>query len=66
MKDSPLPPPRKIIAAGLPVTAGIVSIGTLIAFTILKISLFRPITGLLSTGIWVISSLAPARPRSTT
>src|SRR4029077_12759885 len=46
------------LAAGLPVTAGAVSIGTLIAFTALQNSLFRPITGLLGTSVLVISSLA--------
>jgi ATP-binding cassette, subfamily B, bacterial len=46
------------LAAGLPVTAGTVSIGTLIAFTTLQNSLFRPITGLLNTSVSVISSLA--------
>src|ERR1700761_580359 len=46
------------LAAGLPVTAGAVSIGTLIAFTTLQNTLFRPITGLLSTSVSVISSLA--------
>ena len=46
------------LAAGLPVTAGTVSIGTLIAFTTLQNSLFRPITGLLGTSVSVISSLA--------
>jgi len=46
------------LAAGLPVTAGTISIGTLIAFTTLQNSLFRPITGLLSTSVSVISSLA--------
>ena len=46
------------LAAGLPVTAGTITIGTLIAFTTLQNSLFRPITGLLSTGVSVISSLA--------
>ena len=46
------------LAAGLPVTAGTVSIGTLVAFTTLQNGLFRPITGLLSTGVAVISSLA--------
>jgi len=46
------------LAAGLPVTAGTVSIGTLIAFTTLQNGLFRPITGLLSTSVSVISSLA--------
>jgi ATP-binding cassette, subfamily B, bacterial len=46
------------LAADLPVTAGTVSIGTLIAFTTLQNNLFRPVTGLLSTGVSVISSLA--------
>src|SRR5690349_924671 len=46
------------LAAGLPVTAGAVSIGTLIAFTTLQSGLFRPITGLLGTSVSVISSLA--------
>ncbi len=46
------------LAAGLPVAAGTVSIGTLIAFTTLQNNLFRPVTGLLSTGVSVISSLA--------
>jgi ATP-binding cassette subfamily B protein len=46
------------LAAGLPVTAGTVSIGTLIAFTTLQNGLFRPLTGLLSTSVSVISSLA--------
>jgi ATP-binding cassette subfamily B protein len=46
------------LAAGLPVTAGVVSIGTLIAFTTLQNGLFRPITGLLGTSVSVISSLA--------
>jgi ATP-binding cassette subfamily B protein len=46
------------LAAGLPVTAGTISIGTLIAFTTLQTTLFRPITGLLNTSVSVISSLA--------
>ena len=46
------------LAAGLPVTSGGMSIGTLVAFTTLQGTLFRPITGLLSTGVSVISSLA--------
>ena len=46
------------LAAGLPVTAGTISIGTLIAFTTLQNSLFRPLTGLLNTSVSVISSLA--------
>ena len=45
-------------AAGLPKTAGVISIGTLIAFTTLQNSLFRPLTGLLNTSVSVISSLA--------
>jgi ATP-binding cassette, subfamily B, bacterial len=46
------------LAAGLPVTAGAITIGTLIAFTTLQNSLFRPVTGLLNTSVSVISSLA--------
>jgi ATP-binding cassette, subfamily B, bacterial len=46
------------LAAGLPVTAGAMTIGTLVAFTTLQNSLFRPLTGLLSTGVSVVSSLA--------
>jgi ATP-binding cassette subfamily B protein len=46
------------LAAGLPVTAGTISIGTLIAFTTLQNGLFRPLTGLLNTSVSVISSLA--------
>ena len=46
------------LAAGLPVTAGVMTIGTLIAFTTLQNTLFRPLTGLLNTGVSVISSLA--------
>src|ERR1700744_5805892 len=46
------------LAAGLPATAGVISIGTLIAFTTLQNTLFRPITGLLNTSVSVISSLA--------
>jgi ATP-binding cassette subfamily B protein len=46
------------LAAGLPVTAGAVTIGTLIAFTTLQNGLFRPLTGLLNTSVSVISSLA--------
>jgi ATP-binding cassette, subfamily B, bacterial len=57
------------LAAGLPITAGVMTIGTLIAFTTLQNSLFRPLTGLLNTSVSVVSSLAlpvditdPARP----
>jgi ATP-binding cassette, subfamily B, bacterial len=46
------------LAAGLPVAAGAVTIGTLIAFTTLQNTLFRPVTGLLNTGVSVVSSLA--------
>ena len=46
------------LAAGLPVSANTITIGTLIAFTTLQNSLFRPLTGLLSTSVSVISSLA--------
>src|SRR6202035_5139518 len=46
------------LAAGLPITAGAMTIGTLVAFTTLQTSLFRPLTGLLNTSVSVISSLA--------
>ncbi len=46
------------LAAGLPLTAGAMTIGTLIAFTTLQNGLFRPLTGLLGTSVSVISSLA--------
>jgi ATP-binding cassette subfamily B protein len=46
------------LSAGLPVTAGTMTIGTLIAFTSLQNTLFRPLTGLLNTSVSVISSLA--------
>ena len=46
------------LAAGLPITAGTMTIGTLIAFTTLQNSLFRPVTGLLNTSVSVVSSLA--------
>jgi ATP-binding cassette subfamily B protein len=46
------------LSAGLPVTAGTMTIGTLIAFTTLQSQLFRPLMGLLNTGVQVVSSLA--------
>jgi ATP-binding cassette subfamily B protein len=46
------------LAAGIPVTANAMTIGTLIAFTTLQNSLFRPLVGLLSTSVSAISSLA--------
>jgi ATP-binding cassette, subfamily B, bacterial len=46
------------LSAGLPMTAGRMTIGTLIAFTTLQGNLFRPLTALLNTGVSVVSSLA--------
>lgn len=46
------------LCAGLPMTSGHMTIGTLIAFTTLQGGLFRPLTGLLNTGVSVLSSLA--------
>ena len=50
--------PSSTSAPGCPITAGTMTIGTLIAFTTLQNSLFRPLTGLLNTGVSVVSSLA--------
>lgn len=46
------------LSAGLPATAGALSIGTLVAFTALQGSLFRPLMGLLNVGVALTSSLA--------
>ncbi|GAB7045287.1 ABC transporter ATP-binding protein [Catenuloplanes indicus] len=46
------------LSAGLPGSAGTVSIGTLVAFTALQNGLFRPLMGLLSVGVQITSSLA--------
>src|SRR3954453_9243985 len=48
------------LGAGLPSTSrgGAMTIGTLIAFTTLQSQLFRPLMGLLNTGVQVVSSLA--------
>ncbi|MDY7101073.1 MAG: ABC transporter ATP-binding protein [Actinomycetota bacterium] len=46
------------LAAGLPFTAGTMSIGTLVAFASLQSGLFRPVMGLLNVGVQVASSLA--------
>ncbi|GAB3838831.1 ABC transporter ATP-binding protein [Kribbella italica] len=46
------------LSAGLPGTAGTLSIGTLIAFTTLQAGLFRPLMGLLNVGIALTTSLA--------
>jgi ATP-binding cassette subfamily B protein len=46
------------LSAGLPFTAGTLSIGTLVAFTGLQSGLFRPLMGLLNVGVSLTSSLA--------
>ena len=46
------------LSAGLPMTAGTMTIGTLVAFTALQAGLFRPLMGLLSVGVSLTSSLA--------
>ncbi len=46
------------LSAGLPMTAGTLSIGTLVAFTALQSGLFRPLLGLLGVGVSLTSSLA--------
>ncbi len=46
------------LSAGLPATAGGMTIGTLVAFTALQQGLFRPLTSLLNVGVSITSSLA--------
>jgi ATP-binding cassette subfamily B protein len=46
------------LSAGLPATSGQLTLGTLVAFTALQSGLFRPLMGLLSVGVSLISSLA--------
>lgn len=46
------------LIAGLPVTGGGITIGTLVAFTALQAGLFRPLMGVLNVGVEVTSSLA--------
>ncbi|SBT42479.1 ABC transporter ATP-binding protein [Micromonospora auratinigra] len=46
------------LGAGLPGTAGTLSIGTLVAFTALQGNLFRPLMGLLNVGVSLTASLA--------
>ena len=46
------------LVAGLPATSGPMTIGTLVAFTTLQASIFRPLMGLLNVGAQVISSMA--------
>jgi len=46
------------LSAGLPPTAGTLSIGTLVAFTTLQSRLFQPMMGLLGIGVSLASSVA--------
>src|SRR5919107_557701 len=46
------------LAAGLPATSGGMTIGTLVAFTALQGTLFRPLMGLLDVGVAVTASMA--------
>jgi ATP-binding cassette subfamily B protein len=46
------------LAAGLPATSGGMTIGTLVAFTALQATLFRPLMGLLDLGVTLTSSMA--------
>ncbi len=46
------------LSAGLPMTAGTMTIGTLVAFTTLQAALFRPLMGLLNVQVALTSSLA--------
>ncbi|MEH0818905.1 MULTISPECIES: ABC transporter ATP-binding protein [unclassified Micromonospora] len=46
------------LGAGLPGTAGTLTIGTLVAFTALQGNLFRPLIGLLNVGVTLTASLA--------
>ena len=46
------------LAAGLPVTSGGMTIGTLVAFVALQSALFRPLMGLLNVGVSIVSSMA--------
>ncbi len=46
------------LSAGLPATRGTMTIGTIVAFTALQTTLFRPLMGLLNSGVTVNSSLA--------
>ena len=46
------------LSAGLPATRGAMTIGTIVAFTALQTTLFRPLMGLLNSGVTVNSSLA--------
>ncbi|HET7725633.1 MAG TPA: ABC transporter ATP-binding protein [Propionibacteriaceae bacterium] len=46
------------LAAGLPGTGEVLTIGTLVAFVALQASVFRPLMGLLNVGAQVVSSMA--------
>ncbi|GAB3307031.1 ATP-binding cassette domain-containing protein [Epidermidibacterium keratini] len=46
------------LAAGFPATSGGMTIGTLVAFSALQATIFRPILGLLSVGVQWVSSMA--------
>jgi ATP-binding cassette subfamily B protein len=46
------------LGAGLPWTAGALSIGTLVAFTSLQAGVFRPLSSLLDVGVSISASLA--------
>lgn len=46
------------LAAGFPATSGGMTIGTLVAFTALQTTIFRPILGLLNVGVQWVSSMA--------
>lgn len=46
------------LAAGLPITSNGLTIGALVAFVALQVSIFRPVMGLLSNSVDVVSSSA--------
>lgn len=46
------------LIAGLPITRGVMTIGTLVAFVALQSAVFRPMMGLLNVGAQVVSSMA--------
>lgn len=46
------------LAAGLPVTSGGMTVGTLVAFTALQAAIFRPLMGLLDVGVQLTTSMA--------
>lgn len=46
------------LAAGFPATSQGMTIGTLVAFVALQSAVFRPVMGLLNTGVQVVSSMA--------